>query len=127
MEKKQCITCKETKDIEEFSKNTDYCKDCASIYYQKHKKKQIEKYGKDGYLEKQWETRLIFSAKKEGINVSEFDIQKIAGLTWPMIDYPDKFFPFALSHIDFMKKYDLTVEEYLYIRDQVKKNNSRVF
>lgn len=80
----------------------------------------IEKYGEEEYKKMQWEKKLRASAKKSGISlVDEINYEKISILKIKMIDYPDKGLPLSLNHIEFMKKYDLSVNEYLYLRELI--------
>jgi hypothetical protein len=127
---KVCSTCKKEKDIEEFHNSKDddavygkgkICKSCSHDYYEKHRQKMIEKHGEDGYRKLLWISKLRGVAKKAGIPSDDsINIEKIAKLKVRMIDYPDKGLPLSLSHIEFMKRYELNVDEYLYFRDLIK-------
>ena len=131
---KKCTKCGKRKPKTEFTKNKNnlpdklakICKTCASEYYTEYREKKIKEKGKDNYLREIWEDRLRKSAEKENIPTTSVDMGKIEELTWKIIDYPDKAFPYSLSHIDFMKKYELSVEEYLFIREQVKNNKGNI-
>ena len=50
-------------------------------------------------------------------------VKKIEELKWKVIDYSDKAFPYSLTHINFMKKYELSVDEYIWLRSKIKKGN----
>lgn len=132
---KKCSRCKTVKDIKEFSKNKNniqdglskICKTCAAEYHAQYREKQFEKYGKEEFLEMQWERKLRKLAIEEEIPISGCDLNKIKGLRWAMIDYPDKSFPYSLSHVGFMKKYKLSFDEYLYIRKLIKENKGQIY
>jgi hypothetical protein len=126
---KTCTICGKTKPLEEFyndnspdsiDNKSKICKECSKMYYQKHRENMIEKYGEEEYKKMQWEKKLRASAKKSGISlVDEINYEKISILKIKMIDYPDKGLPLSLNHIEFMKKYDLSVNEYLYLRELI--------
>jgi len=129
MKEKQCSICGQTKSIEEFYNSKDenaednkgkICKECSKSYYHKHRQNMIDKYGEEEYRRMQWEKKLRASAKKAGISLNNtIDIEKISKLRIRLVDYPDKGLPLSLNHIEFMNKYNLTVEEYLYFREQI--------
>lgn len=123
---KKCGQCNKDKPLEEFSQSQRMCKDCAAKYYQDWKEKQIEKYGYEGYLERIWEKRLRTRAARKNIPCDVFDINNVNNCNFKIIDYPDKAFPYSLNHIDFMKKYELSVDEYLFIRKKVKNGEYKV-
>lgn len=80
----------------------------------------IELHGEAEYKKMLWERKLRVNAKKAGISMdSEINVEKISNLTIRLVDYPDKGLPLSLSHVDFMKKYELNVDEYLFFRDQI--------
>lgn len=112
-----CSTCKEIKLESDFSKNTKVCRECASNYYRKYRKKKIEELGIKKYRKYLWEKRLRREAKNVNIKGGEINKDKIKNMKFKLIDYPDKSFPFSLSHNDFMKKYNLNIDEYLFLRE----------
>lgn len=129
METKQCSSCKKEKPIDEFYNSSEenavaqkgkICKECSNKYYHRHRQNMIELHGEAEYKKMLWERKLRVNAKKAGISMdSEVDIEKISNLTIRLVDYPDKGLPLSLSHVDFMKKYELNVDEYLFFRDQI--------
>ena len=126
MEKQRCSKCKEKKSLDDFSgkrvKNR-ICKECAAKYYKEYKGKQIEKHGKQRYYEILWEKRIRRKAERSGIPQNSFDINKVNNLSWKLQDYPDRSFPDSMTHVNFMKEYNLSVNEYIYIRQKVRGGN----
>lgn len=133
---KICSSCKKNKPIEEFHNSNEenspdgkskICKECSNKYYQQHRQNMIDKHGEEEYRRIQWEKKLRVNAKKAGIPMdSNIDADKISQLKIKLVDYPDKGLPLSLSHVDFMKKYELNVEEYLYYRNLIKNGNFEV-
>jgi hypothetical protein len=128
---KRCSTCGEIKDKSEFNNNKDnvkdglakICRECASMYYRQHRERMIEKHGLNGYRYILWEKRLRSMAKKAGLPLdADIDFEKIKNIRINLIDYPDQALPYSMNHLDFMDKYDLNVNEYLFLRKTVMNN-----
>lgn len=127
---KKCVQCKREKSIKEFTKNKNnkdglskICKECASINNRNYREKQIAKYGKKEYLAMEWEKTLRYEAQKIGISLIDFNEEKVDNLCFPMIEYPDRSFPYSLGHLDFCLKYNLSINEYLFLREKIESGN----
>ena len=124
---KKCTQCKKIQEMENFTKNineTDglsaICKKCAKKNNQEYRQRKTDKYGKDEFLYMEWKKKLTKDARNCGLEIEGLDLEKIEKIRFPLIFFPDKSFPGSLSHINFCRKYNLSIEEYLTLKECVR-------
>lgn len=125
---KICNKCKKKLDINNFHKNKSKkdgfsycCKDCQKIYSKQYYNKLSISEKNDRFL-----NDLRRRLKKSGFKEGEIDLDKLSSLKWDFIDYPDYQLSESLSHADFIKKYNLNINEYCFIRKKVFNNKIRI-
>jgi len=135
MAEKQCIgECKQFKDKKEFSKHRNnpdglqkVCKECVAKYNQRHVAKRKKEMGDKAFLKLKWENNIRSKCNRSGLPCVGFSEKKITSLKFVMIDYPDRGFPNSLSHVEFIRKYKLTAEEYFFLREKIESGSFNLF
>jgi len=113
---KKCNKCNNEYEETEFSKNSNTCKSCVRKYHKEYYENK-RKHKKKTYR------NLITKLKNKGFKYGEIDKEKVDNLVWDMIDFPEQpYLQHSLSHANFMRKYDLCISEYIYIRKRVRDN-----
>ena len=118
---KQCRGCKRKLSKDNFSKNKNnadglsfYCKDCTKIH------KDLHMYKVDG--KEHHEQVLINVVKKHGLPIKGIDYDKVLSLRITLYDFPGVMRSLLVDLPIFLKKYNLTYEEYKFIVQQCKAN-----
>lgn len=118
---KQCKGCQKLLSKDNFSKNKNnsdglsfYCKDCAKIH------KDLYMYKVDG--KEHHEQVLIDIVKKHGLPVKGIDYNKVLNMRITLYDFPGVMRSLLIDLPIFLKKYNLTYEEYKFIVQQCKAN-----
>lgn len=108
---KQCNSCKKVLDESCFRKNKNnpdglsyYCKECAS------KKQKLYLYELDG--NEHYEQVIIDELKKHKLPIKGIDEDKLRNLSITMYDFPGVLRSLLIDLPPFLKKYNLTYEEY---------------
>ena len=112
MKTKKCYGCKKELPIKNFTKNKNtkdgfsyYCRDCTKKNYTLNKYKHSD--NSDEY-----ENIIIDELKKHNIVIYGVDREKINNLSITMFDFPGAIRPLLKDLPIFLKKYNLTYEEY---------------
>lgn len=118
---KKCKSCNQILSEDNFTKNKNnkdglsyYCRACTKKHY-------------DLYLfnkgDSQYENIIIDELKKDKkIKINGLDIEKIKNLRIIMYDYPGLMRPLLKDLPKFLKKYNLSYEEYKFIKNKCEKN-----
>lgn len=112
MQTKKCYGCKKELSIDNFTKNKNtkdgfsyYCRDCTKKNYALNKYKHSDN-------KEEYEVIIINELQKHKIPIEGTDINKINSLRVHMIDIPGVIRPLMKDLPVFLKKYNLTYEEY---------------
>jgi len=119
---KKCYGCNKELPIENFTKNKNnkdglsyYCRDCTKIQHNVHK------YKDNG--DEKYEKIIIDELKKYNIPLYGVDKDKINNLRINLYDFPGMICSLLKDLPIFLKKYNLTYEEYKVIVEACRNNN----
>lgn len=118
---KICRGCHKKLSKDNFSKNKNnpdglsfYCKECVKIH------KNLHMYKIDG--KEHHEQVLIDAIQEHGLPIHGIDYDKVLNLKITLYDFPGAIRPLLTDLPVFLKKYNLTYEEYKFIVQQCEAN-----